>query len=252
MKDTQYTAIAGFYDEMNPDADYKKYAAFADRAIRKYSRGAEIVLDAACGTGKMIIELSRLGYDLIGSDISYDMLSEAMINTANEGIHPLLLNQDIRELDLYGTVDAAVCCFDSLNYLIGDGDLEKCFKSIHLFMMPDGIFVFDMNTPYKFENVYGDNDYILESDGALCAWSNSYDKESGICEFSLSFFREEEDGRYSRSDEVQHERSYSLDHVKSALAISGFELIEISSDLDGAECNEKTERWYFVCRAKKD
>ncbi len=250
--DNQYTAIAGFYDELNSGTDYKGYALFIKSAFEKYAENKpEIVLDAACGTGSVLIELAKLGYDMIGNDLSQDMLSVAMGKAAEEGISPLLLNQNMCALDLYGTVDAAVCCLDSVNYLMGEGELEKCFSSINFFMNPGGIFVFDANTPYKFRTVYGCNDIIIESENSLCAWSNYFDEDTRVCEFVLSFFREEENGMYSRRDEIQHEREYSLDEIKAALDKSGFDIMDIVSDFDFSPCDEETERWYFVCKSRK-
>lgn len=249
-----YSAIAGIYDRLNKEIDYKKWADVIEKCFERYgSVRPEIVLDLACGTGRMTRELARRGYDMIGVDGSADMLGEAYAE-GGEGI--LYLLQDMRSFELYGTVSATVCCLDSFNYLLGDGELGKAFDLVHNYSDPDGLFIFDMNTPYKFENIYSDNAYVLEDEdeegrAIYCGWQNFYDRETGICDFYLSVFEEDEDGAYVRSDEHQRERCYSMDEIRSALEAGGFELCTVFADLDMSEPDTESERWYFVARAKK-
>ena len=249
-----YDAIARVYDKLNKEIDYKLWADFFEKSFEKYlPERPELVLDLACGTGRMTRELSSRGYDMIGVDGSADMLSEAY--SQNEEGKILYLLQDMRSFELYGTVGAVVCCLDSLNYLLDEGDLRRTFAGVHNYLDPDGLFIFDMNTPYKFENVYGDNAYILEDEedgfGIYCGWQNQYDRESGICDFYLSLFEETEEGGYIRSDEHQRERCYSLEKVNELLALCGFELLGVFSDYGFSEVLEDTERWYIIARAIK-
>ena len=127
---------------------------------------------------------------------------------------------------------------------------------IYNYLIPDGIFIFDMNTPYKFENIYADNSYILESeneDGRLvfCGWQNQYDEVSGICDFYLSLFEEDDDGAYVRSDEHQRERCYTSEELTSLLKKTGFEPLCVCSDFDFAEPVSDTVRYYIIAKAKK-
>ena len=249
-----YNAIAGVYDKLNADIDYVTWADFFEKCFDKFLTGRpEIILDLACGTGTMTRELSKRGYDMIGVDGSADMLSEAY-SAGGEGI--LYLLQDMRSFELYGTVGAVVSCLDSINYLLSEGDLKKTFDLTHNYLDPDGLFIFDVNSPYKFENIYGNNAYVLEGehdDGSLiyCGWQNDYDKESGICDFYLSVFEEGEDGAYYRADEHQRERCYSLETLKGLLSECGFEYLGAYRDFDFSEPTEDTERFYIVARAKK-
>ena len=249
-----YFAIAGAYDSINREIDYSAWADFFEKCFEKYSeKKPEIVLDLACGTGRMTAEMSKRGYDMIGVDGSVDMLSEAYSKDTS-GI--LYLCQDMRELELYGTVGATLCCLDSLNYLTEDGDLEKVFSLVHNYSDPDALFLFDVNSEYKFENIYSDNSYILEDEnedgGAIfCGWQNSYDKESKICNFYLSVFEEGENGEYYRADEEQRERCYTVDEIKKALENNRFELVDVFADTDFSAVEENSERLYFVARAKK-
>ena len=246
-----YSAIAGVYDKLNKDIDYRAWADFFEKCFDKFgAKRPELMLDLACGTGRMTRELSSRGYDMIGIDGSVDMLGEAYSQGAEKILY---LCQDMRSFELYGTVGATVCCLDSLNYLLDGKDLSKVFSLVHNYSDPDALFMFDMNTPYKFENVYSDNAYILEDEesDAFCGWQNYYDKDSKICDFYLSVFYGDGEGTYTREDEHQRERCYTLDEVKNLLDERGFELLGVYSDFDFRQIDDTTERWYFVARVKK-
>ena len=250
-----YEAIARVYDKLNAEIDYTAWADFFEKCFDKFlAKKPSLVLDLACGTGRMTRELARRGYDMIGVDGSQDMLYEAMYSNDASGI--LYLLQDMREFELYGTVGAVVCCLDSLNYLLDIKDLEATFKTVHNYLDPDGLFLFDVNSPHKFECVYADNAYILEDeneDGSAvwCGWQNEYDRESGICDFYLTLFEENEDGSYSRSDEHQRERCYTLGEIKQTLEKSGMEFLGAFSGFDFDEISDADDRWYIAARAKK-
>jgi len=164
--DSGYSAIANVYDKINSDINYTEWADFIEKCFDRYlEKRPEIVLDLACGTGSMTFELQSRGYDMIGADGSEDMLSEAYEKAYSKGISNILfLKQDMRCFELYGTVGAVCCCLDSINYLTENGDLDKCLSTVHNYLDPDGLFIFDVNTPHKFENVYGNNHYIFETE----------------------------------------------------------------------------------------
>ena len=255
-----YDAIAGVYDKLNKELDYEAWADFFEQCFAKFlPQKPELVLDLACGTGRMTRTLANRGYDMIGVDGSASMLSEAYARSSGEAI--LYLCQDMRELELYGTVGATVCCLDSINYLLDQTDLKRVFSLVHNYLDPNGLFLFDINTPFKFQNVYGNNAYILEDeiedeDGSrhavFCGWQNEFCKETEICEFYLSLFEEDENGSYLRSDEHQRERCYSEEILRNTLAECGFELLGIYADYQFGNPTEQTERWYFAARAKKE
>ncbi len=249
-----YTSLAPVYDRLNADIDYGAWADYIEHQFALYMGTApESILDLACGTGCITVELARRGYDMIGVDLSEDMLAVARKKCDGERFRRsvLLIRQDMSELELYGTVNAVVCCLDSLNYLTDTSLLARTFSHVHNYLDPDGLFIFDMNTPAKFENVYGFNSYILEDEGVLCAWQNAYNKRTKLCDFYLSIFTEDTDGKWLRFDEEQRERCYSLKTVKKLLSEAGFELCSLTSDFNGSEVDADTERWHFVARAKK-
>jgi SAM-dependent methyltransferase len=253
-----YTAMAPIYDQMNRELDYAQWADFVEAQFSRFAaEKPSLVLDLAAGSGTMTAELAKRGYDMIAVDRSGEMLSLAADRMAEEGLTGvLLLQQDMTDFELYGTVDAVVCCLDSVNHLTGRGELSRCFSLVHNYLNPDGLFLFDVNTPYKFENIYANNHYIFEdnaADGAsaYCGWQNEYDRESKLCNFYLSVFTEEEDGRFSRADEVQTERCYSKEELTENLANCGFEVVDFYGDFEFSTPKIDCERWYIVARAKK-
>lgn len=245
-----YSAIAECYDALNSHIDYESFASFLNKEIRAGGiTDGSIVLDLACGTGNITLPLLHRGYDMIGVDLSGDMLNIARNKKCGDKV--LWLCQDMRSFELYGTVGAVVCCLDSINYLTSRAGLDKCFSLVHNYLDPNGVFIFDVNTPYKFETVYGNNHYVLEDEGIFCGWQNYYDKKSGLCDFELSFFYENEDGTYTRLDETQTERCYSLKTLSNLLKKNGFEIIKVVSDFDSSPLTDTDERAYFICRAIK-
>lgn len=263
-----YNVIAGVYDAINAGIDYEKWGDRIEAIFREYSPHGSLptlLLDLACGTGRMALTLARRGYDMIGVDGSEDMLADAtdaMYRALETGAlpadapRPLFLCQDMRSFELYGTVGAVLCCLDSLNYLTGEGELAHCFSLVHNYLDPDGLFIFDMNTPHKFANVYGTNVYAydLEEQGSFCVWQNYYDPDTRLCDFLLTLFEKQDDETYRRSDEEQCERCYSLDEIQKALEAAGFALLRVDRDLEGTPAGEQDdcERWYFTAQCKKE
>lgn len=248
----QYSVISQYYELLNSGMDYEAYADFIDKIIKeKGIEKTELVLDLACGTGKITRLLADRGYDMTGVDISPEMLSIAREQEYKDQKGILYLCQDMREFELYGTVDATVCCLDSLNYLLKTADVEKCFRLVHNYLVPDGIFIFDVNTPRRFTEEYAKHDYILEEEGVLLAWQNYYNEKNKTCDFVLSFFEEQQDGSYERYDEIQREKIFSMRTLKSLISKCGFELLDIYSDLDFSVNIDKSDKWFFVCRCAK-
>ena len=255
-----YGAISSVYDKINSHVDYVAWADFFEKCFDKHLKERpELVLDLACGTGSMTLELAKRGYDMIGVDGSSEMLNIAFDRKYDLELKNdvLFLLQDMREFELYGTVGAITCCLDSLNYLVGEGELDRVFALAHNYLDPDGLFLFDVNTPYKFENIYGNNTYVYEEEdcgeGAFCVWQNYFDEKTRLCDFKLTVFEKDEESRgaYFRRDEEQTERCYSRNEIADTLEKNGFELIGIYSDFDLTPAHDSDERWYFVARAKK-
>ncbi|MBR6917467.1 MAG: class I SAM-dependent methyltransferase [Clostridia bacterium] len=253
MSTSLYSNVAPYYDAFNAEIDYSLWADFIVKILDEYSSvPTKLGLDLGCGTGRMTFALRDRGFDMTGVDSSPEMLAHAAKMCANGDIGDvLLLCQDMTEFELYGTVDFAVCCLDTFNHLTKVADAKRTLALVHNYLVPGGIFIFDVNTPFKFENIYGQNDFILEDDGVLVAWQNFYNAKTGICDFYVSSFTENPDGSYERHDSRQRERRYTLRSIKQLLAGAGFELLFVSSDYSFSPPAPDAERYYIAARCIK-
>ena len=245
-----YNALAPFYARLNADVDYEAIAARLDAIFRThFERRVDSVLDLGCGSGNITIPLLKRGYDMIGVDISEEMLAQAR-EKDKEG-RVLWLKQDMRALELYGTVEAVVSTLDCINHLTRTSDVRACFSLVHNYLVPGGLFVFDVNSRRKFEEVYGSRAYILEEEGVLCAWQNFYSAKTHICRFDLSLFFENADGLYERFDTVSRERMYPIKTLSRLLKESGFFVLGIYDGYTEKEANDSSERITILARAVK-
>jgi SAM-dependent methyltransferase len=200
------------------DIPYDAWADYIENTLR-YSIGKEkpLVADLACGTGSMTVLLASRGFDMIGVDASADMLCEARAKSEALGLDILYLAQDLRQLDLFGTIDAAVSVCDGFNYLLSEAELFAAFSRCALFLNPGGIFMFDMNTRYKFSELLADHSFTDVQYGTSYHWKNRYDPASCINEYNIFFMSPE--GSFS---ETHYQRAYSVEVIKSLLTDAGF------------------------------
>ena len=217
-----YEFLAGCYDELTTDVRYSRWADYIEKHFARSALPIHTVLDLACGTGSLTAELMGRGYEMICADRSAEMLSVAAEKCRDlAGEPPVFLCQSMEKLDLYGTVDACVCCLDSVNYVTSPRKLKKAFQRVHLFLVPGGLFLFDINTPDKLRGLDGGM-FIDETDDADCVWRAEYAPRRRICTYGMDIFRLEPDGRWSRGEEVHEEYAYEPDELEEYLREAGF------------------------------
>lgn len=241
-----YSVFAKYYDLLMKDVDYAARADYIRRLFGRYGDVGGTVLDLCCGTGGITFALAALGYDMLGVDFSEEMLAQAAAKQPAGRPVPLIC-QDIRSLDLYGTVSAAVCALDGFNHLLKVADLQQAFSSVSLFLEPGGLLVFDLNSPRKFEQAFGENAYVYDESGVFCVWRNHYTPKSRVCRFDLTFF-EPEGALYRRCGESFAERAYPTSRVKSCLSRAGLRLLAALDDLSLDGETEASERIVYVAR----
>ena len=183
------------------------------------------MLDLACGTGSIAEEMAKIGYDVVGVDYSDEMLGIALDKKFDSGLNIQYLCQDMRKLDLYGSVDITVCALDSINHLNSLKDIKKVFQNVALFSEPDGLFIFDINTIYKHRNVLANNTFTYETDKVFCVWENTLLPETDEVKMNLEFFELEENGLYSRSSDSFSEKAYSEESIEMLLDECGFKVL---------------------------
>ena len=246
---SSYEFLAGCYDRFTYDVDYAAWADYIEQHFRKRGLPGKTVLDLACGTGSLTRELALRGYEMIGVDLSAEMLAEAAEKNRNVGeISPMFLCQPMEKLDLYGTIDACVCCLDSVNYVISPKKLQKAFERVHLFLMPGGLFLFDVNTQEKLEGLDGQV-FLDETEDAYCVWRAEYSRRSRICSYFMDIFQlDRETGQWDRGEELHRERAYTIPELTGFLEQAGFRDIKVFGNLKLRRPKPGEERVFFVAR----
>ena len=243
-----YEALAGSYDALTTDVDYEKRADFLEKLLRRSAIPVRLVLDLACGTGTMTWLLTQRGYEVIGVDGSEEMLAAAMSKSGQAaGIPPVFLHQSMPRLDLYGTVDAAVCCLDSLNYLTDPRDVQRTLRRLHLFVAPGGMLVFDVNTVAKLSALDGQV-FLDETEDTLCLWRTEYNR--GLCSYYMDLFFRREDGAWDRQAELHRQRAYTVEQLTGWLTEAGFGDIRVYGDMRLRRPRENEQRIYISCVRK--
>ena len=244
-----YSSFALFYDDFIKDVDYKSRADYFNKIISSYIGEHGLLLDLACGTGTLSIELSKLGYEVIGVDASVEMLSLAREKAFEQNAEILFLNQRMEELDLYGTVDCCVCALDSLNHLTDIKLFEKAVALVSLYLNQGGIFIFDLNSEYKHNNILADNCFVFENEDKMVIWRNN--TAGNLTEITLDLFAKNKGNQWSRFSEEFSERAYSVSEVKEVIAKSGLELLAVYEGDTFSKPGEECERLIFVTRKDK-
>ena len=244
-----YEFLAGCYDELTTDVKYAQWADYLEKHFARAGIRIHTVLDLACGTGSLTWELARRGYEMIGVDRSEEMLAQANEKGAEQEAaeRPMFLHQSMDRLDLYGTIDACVCCLDSVNYVTRPALLRKAFERVHLFLVPGGVFLFDINTPEKLRGLDGQV-FLDETEDTYCVWRAEYSGRRRICTYDMDLFRRTEDGLWERGEELHEEYAYEPDELEEMLRAAGFRKITRYGERIMRRPRAGEERMFFVAR----
>jgi len=246
-----YEGFASIYDIFMGDVDYDGWVEYVQKIWERYNKKPSLIAELGCGTGNITGRLAKKGYDMIGIDISEEMLFEAMEKARRDNLEILYLQQDMTEFELYGTVDIVLSLCDSMNYITDDEDMLKVFKLANNYLNPKGLFIFDLNTEYKFKEILACNTFAETTDDAAYIWENTYDEEEKINEYYVNFFiNDEKSGMYERVEEAHYERAYSLEEIKGFIEESGMEFLAAYDAFTFDEPKQNSERIYVVAREK--
>jgi len=250
---SSYESFARVYDLFMDNIPYEEWCGYLTGLLEDQGIRDGLVLELGCGTGNMTRLLAGKGYDMIGVDNSVDMLEIAMEKKEEEGQDILYLLQDMREFELYGTVRAVVSVCDSMNYITEEEDLLEVFRLVNNYLDPGGIFIFDLNTEYKYEEILGDTTIAEDREDASFIWDNYYDPEEQINEYDLALFVPvEKDGEtlYRKYEETHYQKAYSLEKVKELLLKAGMEFVAAYDAFTRDPVREDSERIYILVREK--
>lgn len=247
-----YGIFSSVYDILTENVPYEKNASKISSLLSFYGIDGGLLLDLGCGTGSLSFLLEEKGYEVIGVDPSEDMLAVANEKKYANGYGALFLCQSGEELDLFGTIDCAVSSLDTINHIDKAEKIEKVFRKVSLFMNLGGIFIFDMNTPYKHREILGNNTFVYDMDEVYCVWQNSYDEANAKTHIDLDFFvKNEDDESYERYGESFCEYAYDPRVILNMLTSCGFEVLDTLDDYGDSPVNDKTERITVVARKTK-
>ena len=244
-----YESFAGVYDLFMDNVPYEEWCAFLCKILAQHGITDGPVLDLGCGTGKMTRLMSEQGYDMTGIDNAAEMLQIAAMEPGEVPI--LYLLQDMQDLELDGCVRAVYSVCDCVNYVLDEEKLQQAFSRVHEYLEEDGVFIFDVNTSYKYTKLLAENTFAESRDEGSFIWDNYYDEEERINEYDLTLFIPEGDELYRRYTETHYQRNYETETLLKLLKNAGFIDICVYDDYTDAPLCETSERAVFVAKKSK-
>ena len=245
-----YTGFAAVYDIFMDNVPYEEWSSYLHGLLLEHGIEEGIVLDLGCGTGAMTERLAAFGYDMIGVDNSEDMLELAMEKRVQSGQDILYLLQDMREFELYGTVRAVVSICDSMNYLPCEEDFLQTLKLVNNYLDPEGVFIFDLNTPYKYRELIGDATIAENREDASFIWENTWYEKEQVNEYDLTIFARTNGEYYQKFFETHYQKAYELETVKELIQKSGMEFVAAYDAFTREPVRADSERIYIIAREK--
>lgn len=242
-----YNEFAYVYDDLMDDFDYEEWFKYIEEIYKKNNVQPKKILEMACGTGNLTYYLAQAGYDLSCFDLSSEMLARAD-NKLKEFNNVSLYKQNMVDFNMKEEYDSIICICDSLNYILEDSDIKETFKNVYDHLKKDGVFIFDINSYYKLNNIIGNNVFIEDREDIFYSWENFYDDESDICQFYLNFFISVGDGSYERFIEEHYERAYKEEFIIKMLEDIGFTDIKMYRAFTFDGIDDETERINFVVK----
>ena len=244
-----YTSFAEVYDTFMDNVPYEEWAEYLAELLQEYDIEDGLVLDLGCGTGSLTEILATKGYDMIGADGSAEMLEIAMEKKAQSGHDILYLLQDMREFELYGTVRAVVSVCDCVNYITDEKELEQVFRLVNNYLDPEGIFLFDFNTEYKYKEILGEQTIAEDREDCSFIWDNYYYEDESMNEYELTLFIKEQDSNlYRKYQEMHYQKAYTLDAMRELVEWSGLEFVTAYDAYTRKAPTETSERICVVAR----
>lgn len=244
-----YENFAEVYDTFMQDIPYEQWIDYIEKIYKKFGLKPNLIAELGCGTGNISNKLAKKGYDLIGIDNSFQMLSKAKEKANKENLNVLYLEQDMREFELYGTVDSILSICDSINYILDENDLLKVFKLVNNYLEPKGLFIFDINTLYKFKNILSTNSFCETTENSAYTLENYFDEDEMINEFYTNFFIKDKSlNLYHRFEEFHYEKAYTIEKIKQLIEKSGLKLLAVYNELTFDIPKENSERIFFVAQ----
>lgn len=247
-----YIGLAQVYDQLMDHIDYQSVTDFYLKAARKFGWQGKNILDLACGTGNITLQLLQQGFEVLGLDFSEQMLAIADAKIYQAGFIPHLICQNMKNIKIPSQVDLVLCSFDSINYLVKKEEVQQVFNQVFKQLTKEGFFLFDVNSEYKFKEVLGRETFTLVEDNICYIWQNSFSEKSNLCQILLDIFILKPGGLYERIQEEHQQRYYSPEQLTNMLEIAGFQVLAIYGDQTFRKPDETTKRLFFIARKQSE
>jgi SAM-dependent methyltransferase len=232
------------------DVPYERWVQFLEDVFQKYEMLQPSILDIGCGTGTLPISLAKLNYSISGVDLSEEMLSVAMAKAELEKVNIPFFQQNMVELEGFNQLDCVTIFCDSLNYLETEDQVKQTFIRVNVSLKDNGLFLFDVHSPYKIEEIFGEETFFIDDAELSLVWSCTQGEHPLSVEHDLVFFMKEENrDLYERFEEYHNQRTFPINTYKSLLNQTGFEVKEIIADFDEA-VDDTSERIFFIAMKK--
>ena len=246
---SSYQDFALVYDEMMAELPYPVWASYVTAQAERYGIVQPgPVLDLACGTGIFLELMAEQGWDGTGVDLSSSMLAVAEERLSRFRTEPRLFCQDLRELELTAEFPLITCLCDSLNYITSPQDLQEVLSRVKKLLSPQGVFIADLNSCYKYANILGDNVFSETYQNSAYIWVNTFDQKSGICRMELDFFLRKRGELFRHFHETHIQKAYSINDFVDLAKKAGFSSIEVFGAFSFTPPAPDEERIFFLCR----
>lgn len=241
-----YHELAMSYDRLTNDVDYAATVDFYMQILQREGLVPRTAVDLACGTGSVAILLSKMGMQVVGVDMSEEMLCQANQKAQELENPPIFVCQQLQRLQLPRGVDLAVCALDSLDYITEPEDCREAIRRVYRVLNPGGCFIFDVNTPQKLRAM-DDQIFLDEDDDVYCVWRGEFDEKTNICTYAMDLFQRQGDV-WKRSFEEHKEYAYSAQQLTGYLRQAGFTRIEVYADRRFVQPGPNEQRIYLKAR----
>lgn len=239
-----YETFAKIYDEVMDDSQYENWLVFTQKML---SQTTQRILELACGTGVLSILLADKGYDVTGLDLSTEMVKLAKERGQAANSSATFVEGDMLELSEETLFDAVTCYSDSLCYMKDEEALAQVFEGVYLSLKETGTFIFDVHSISKIEEGFKEYSYHYQTDEFAFLWESYPGEVDYSVEHFLTFFVQEETGKFTRYDELHEERTYPLETYLALLKQAGFKTIKTYADFTDDIPTQDSDRWFFVC-----
>ena len=240
-----YQKFAAVYDSIMDDSLYDQWTDFSLRHFPKKKKAK--LLELACGTGIQSIRFKQAGFDVTGLDLSQDMLDLAAKRAKTAHVDIPFVQGNMLDLSSVGIFDYVTCYSDSICYMEDEVEVGDVFKQVYDHLNEGGIFIFDVHSTYQTDEIFPGYSYHENAEDFAMVWDSYADEAPHSVVHELTFFIQDEDGRFTRFDEVHEERTYDILTYDILLEQAGFKSFKVYADFEDKEPNDTSQRWFFVC-----